>query len=171
MEYLNVGRIVNTHGVKGEVKVLPLTDDPGRFDSLKAVYLDKKDGLQKLNIQGVKYIKSFVILKFKEVNDMNGAELLKEHYLKIDRKDAVKLPADSFFICDLIGSSVYDTGGTLLGEMTDVLKTGSNDVYVVTRKGKKDILVPALKSVVKLISPEDRRIVVELPEGLVDDEI
>ncbi len=170
-EYFEIGKIVNTHGVKGEIKVLPLTDDPKRFEKLKWAYVDKAGMLEKLNIESVKYFKSFVILKFKEIQSMDDAEKLREMYIKVDRANAVKLPRDSYFISDLIGCSVYEDSGKLLGELKDVLKTGSNDVYIVRDDKGGECLVPALKSVVKDISVKDKRITVTLPEGLKDDEI
>ncbi|MCX7921832.1 MAG: ribosome maturation factor RimM [Clostridia bacterium] len=170
-EYLEIGKIVNTHGVKGEVKILPLTDDVERFNKLKWVFIEKENNLEKYSIENVKFLKGFVLIKFKEVSDMNAAEALKGLLMKVDRRNAVKLPKDAYFICDLIDCDVFDTAGKVLGKMKSVLKTGSNDVYVVSNEESKDILIPALKSVVKEISIEDRKIVVSLPEGLVDDEI
>lgn len=170
-QYLDVGKIVNSHGVRGELKVMPLTDDPKRFKKLKWVYVDRNDFLEKFNIENVKFFKNFVIIKFIEINDMNGAEALKGLFLKVDRENAVKLPRDTYFIADLIGCEVFEIDGNRLGILKEVIKTGSNDVYVVERENKKDILIPALKSVVTGISVEDRRITVVLPEGLTDDEI
>lgn len=166
VEYLIVGQLVNTHGVKGELKATALTDDPQRFKKLKWVYIDRNGSLEKYNIQGVKFFKQFVIIKFENVDSMEAAEKLKGFYLKIDRANAVKLPKDSFFITDIIGLNVYDETGFLLGKLTDVIQTGSNDVYVVKDEAGKEILIPALKSVVKEILPEDGRINVTLPEGL-----
>lgn len=171
VEYFDVGIIVNTHGVKGEVKVMPLTDDPQRFEILKWVYLDTPQGLKKVNITGVKYLKGMVLMKLQGIENMNAAELLKNTVLKVDRSNAVKLPEDSYFICDLISSEVYDIDGTLLGALADIIKTGSNDVYVVKSPGKNDLLIPALKSVVTQISIKDKKITVKLPEGLVENEV
>lgn len=174
-KYLQIGKIVNTHGINGELKVIPLTDDAKRYEKLKWVYVDKGNLLLKYHIESVKFLKSFVILKFKEVADMNEAEKLKQLYIKVDRENAVKLPKDSYFICDLIGVRVFDINLNCLGILKDVLKTGSNDVYVVSNEANKEILIPALKSVVKEIcikdTPSDSKIIVSLPEGLVDDEI
>jgi 16S rRNA processing protein RimM len=166
-----IGKIVNTHGIKGEVKVIPLTDDPQRFNELKWVYAGSDDSKKVLNIEGVKFFKNTVIVKFKEVQDMEAAGKLKEQYMYVDRKNAVKLPKDTFFICDLIDSEVFDIEGNKLGDIRDIIQTGSNDVYVVKSENGREILVPALKSVVKEISIENKKIVVELPEGLVEDEI
>ncbi|NLL05801.1 MAG: ribosome maturation factor RimM [Clostridiaceae bacterium] len=173
IQYFEIGKIVNTHGVKGEVKVLPLTDDPKRFNKLKTVYISSAitENMQKYNLEGVKFHKTFVLLKIKDINDANEAEKLKEKFIIIDREEAVKLPKDSFFICDLINCEVYDEKVNKLGILIDILQTGSNDVYIVRDENKKEILIPALKSVVKEVSVEKKKIIVELPQGLIDDEV
>jgi len=173
LHYFEVGKIVNTHGVRGEVKVIPLTDEPKRYNKLKSAYISDKisENMQKYTFEGVKYHKNFVILKIKDINNANEAEKLKGKFIIINREDAVKLPKDSFFICDLINCEVYDENANKLGVLVDVLQTGSNDVYVVRRENKKDILIPALKSEVKEVSIEDKKITVDLPQGLVDDEV
>lgn len=170
-EYLEVGKIVNTHGIKGEIKVIPLTDDPQRFKKLKKVFIDKAGSIEKVSIEDVKFQKNTVILKLKGIDDLTTAETLKDLYLKVDRQDAIKLPKDSFFVCDLIGCEVFDEKGKSLGILKDILKTGSNDVYSVGRENEKEILIPALKSVVKEIIIEDKKIIVSLPKGLIDDEV
>ena len=170
-EYLEIGKIVNTHGINGEVKVIPLTDDPRRFYKLKWAFIEDNSSMKKYNIENVKISGSAVILKFKEVDDINKAKSLKGLFIKIDRRHAVKLPADTFFICDLMGCTVYDEADCQeLGILVDIIATGSNDVYVVKSECKKEILVPALKSVVKKVSIKDKKIWVLLPEGLVDDD-
>lgn len=170
-EYLEVGKIVNTHGVKGELKVIPLTDDPEkRYKKLKWVFIDKNSGLEKYTIESVKFSKRLAIVKFEEINDMTAAEGMINLFMKVDRKNAVKLPADSFFIADLIDCEVFDERGEKLGVLKDVLQTGSNDVYVVEGTNRQ-ILIPALKSVVKEVAVENKRMTVELPEGLMDDEV
>lgn len=169
-EFLNIGKIVNTHGVKGEVKVFPLTDDPSRYEFLKKVYIELDGNKSLYTITSVKYFKETVILKFKEVNDMSMAEGLKNSMIIIDKKDAVKLPEDSFFIDDIIGCQVTDTDRGTLGIVKEVLQTGSNDVYIVRGSDKyKEVLVPALKTVVNKIDIENKSIEVTLPEGLLDD--
>jgi 16S rRNA processing protein RimM len=102
---------------------------------------------------------------------MSEAEQYKECFVLVDRENAVKLPEDSFFICDIVGCSIFDENGILLGELTKVLQTGSNDVYVVKDKSGKEILIPALKSVVRKVSVDQRRIDVIIPKGLLDDEV
>lgn len=169
--YLDIGKIINTHGVKGEVKVIPFTDDPERYRKLEQVYLDRPSGLETYHIFGVKFFKNTVIIKFKEINDMETAEALKETVIKIERKDAVKLPKNSYFVCDILGCEVIDENGRSLGILKDVLQTGANDVYVVRNENNREILIPAIKSVVERISLEDKKINVTLPKGLLDDEV
>ena len=168
IEYLIVGQLINTHGVKGELKATALTDDPQRFRKLKWVYIDKNGSLEKYDISGVKFFKQFVILKFQKVDSMEEAEKLKGLYMKIDRADAVKLPKDSFFITDILGMKVYDENGVMLGILADVIQTGSNDVYVVRDEEGKEILIPALKGVVREVLLEEGKISVILPKGLLD---
>ncbi|NLK88171.1 MAG: 16S rRNA processing protein RimM [Clostridiaceae bacterium] len=169
-EYLQIGKIVNTHGIRGELKLIPLTDDPKRFDALERAYIDK-DGMHEYRIESVKYFKGSVIIKFEGIDAPEAAAAYKEHFLLVDRQNAVKLPEDTFFICDIIGSKVIDENGSELGTLIDVLQTGSNDVYVVKGDSGKEILIPALKSVVRSISPEQKQIHVVVPKGLLDDEI
>jgi 16S rRNA processing protein RimM len=169
-EYLQIGKIVNIHGIKGEIKLIPLTDDPRRFDELDWVYIEK-DGLLKHRIESVKYFKGSVILKLEGIDTPEAAAAYRDDFLLVDRANAVKLPEDSFFVCDILGSRVFDENGTEIGELLDVLQTGSNDVYVVKGESGKEILIPALKSVVRNISPEQKRIDVVIPKGLLDEEI
>jgi 16S rRNA processing protein RimM len=171
VEYLQIGKIVNTHGVRGEVRVIPLTDDPRRFEALKKVFLEKDNALVEHAIKGVKYTKGSVILKLSDIDTMEAAEAVKDCFLVIDRKNAVKLPKDSFFICDILESEVFDEKGALLGILVDVLQTGSNDVYVIKNKEGRELLIPALKSVVNSVLPEQKRIDVTIPKGLFDDEV
>ncbi len=171
-QYLEVGKIINTHGINGEVKVIPLTDDPQRFYKLRWAFIDDSKSMKKYDIENVRISRNTVIIKFEEVNNKNDAEALKGLFIKIDRKYAVKLPKDTFFISDIIGCTVYDkTNDKELGILEDIIVTGSNDVYVVKSENRKDILVPALKSVVKKVTLKDKKIWVLLPEGLVDDDI
>ena len=106
-EYFEIGKIVNTYGIKGFVKVVPYTDDPTRFEKLKNVYIDFKGNLILMTIEEVSYSKGNVLLKFKEAPDINMVEKYKNCFIKILRKDAVSLPKDSYFIADLIGLEVF----------------------------------------------------------------
>jgi 16S rRNA processing protein RimM len=165
-KYLRIGKIINTQGIRGEIKVIPLTDDPGRFSELSHVLIDDEKLIQE-DIEYVKYYKNFVLLKFKGLDSINDVEKYKNTYILVDRENAVTLPAGSYFICDLIGLEVVDENGKPLGHVEDVISTGSNDVYVV-KQGEKEMLIPALKTVVKEIDIREGKIKVEIPEGLTD---
>jgi len=166
-DYLSVGRIVNTHGVKGEVRVIPLTSDISRFDYLLYAFVMLDGKRKELRVTDVRYHKSFVLIKFNGIDTMDEAEKLKGCDLCVDRRNARPLEEDEYFICDLIGLEVFE-GDQLLGKLTEVLETGSNDVYVVKQKGK-EILIPALKSVVLDVDLENKKMQVKLPEGLLDE--
>lgn len=166
-KYFEVGQIVNTFGVKGMLKIKPFTDDANRFEELKKVYICKKEKLEEVEIEEVKYHKDMVLLKVKGIEDMNEAEKVKGLYLKIDRKNAKKLPKDTYFIADLLGLEVYSDTGELLGKVDDIFRTGANDVYVVKNENGKQLLLPGIPDVIKEIDLEKERIIVHLLKGLV----
>ena len=166
-EYFEVGQIVNTFGIKGQVKVKPFTDDLERFEELKSVLVEKGKELIEMQIEDVKYQQTVVLLKLKGIEDMNMAEKLKGCYLKIKREDARKLPNDTYFIADLIGLNVYTEDGTLLGKVDDIYNNKSNDIYVIKDELGKQILLPAIKDVIKHIDVENEKITVHLLNGLI----
>lgn len=165
MEYIQVGKIVNTHGIRGDVKVLPLTDDTKRFEELKSVFIG--DDKLKLEISKVGYAKGNVILKFKNYDNINDVEKFKNTTVWIDEKDKVKLPQYSYFIHDIVGLEVYLSDGTHLGKVKDVLQPGANDVYIVKGEGK-EYLIPAIKDVVKEVNIDENKIIIEPLEGLLE---
>ncbi|KRQ86960.1 Ribosome maturation factor RimM [Caloramator mitchellensis] len=168
VEYLKIGQIINTHGVKGELKVYPLTDDINRFKDLRFVFLKSNDNFIKKEVNGVKFFKNIVILKIDGIENMNAAEKLKEQYLYIDRENAVKLPEDTYFIADLIGINVVDVeSGKLYGNIKSVFSTGSNDVYELETDEGKIILIPAIKDVVKEVDINGRTMKINMIEGLI----
>ena len=166
-KYFEVGQIVNTFGIKGLVKVKAFTDELERFEELKKVYVCKKDKLEEIEIEEVKYHKDMVLLKIKGIENMEDAEKLKGLYLKIDRKDAKKLPEGTYFIADLIGLDVYSDENELLGKLEDIFNSGANDVYVVKDENGKQILLPGIPDVIKEIDLEQEKIVVHLLKGLI----
>ena len=165
-EYFEVGQIVNTYGIKGQLKVKPFTDDMERFEELKTVYICKKNEMKKVEIEDVKYNKQCVLLKVKGIEDLTEAEKYKGLFLKIDRKDAKKLPKDTYFIADILGLEVYTDEGELLGKVDDIFPTGANDVYVVKNELGKQILLPSIPEVLKEIDLEKGKVIVHLIEGL-----
>ena len=136
-EYFEVGQIVNTFGIKGFVKVKPFTDELTRFEELKNVFIYQRGKMLEVEIEEDNYQKEMVLLKLKGIDDMTEAEKYKGAYLKIARKDAKKLPKDTYFIADLLGLDVYTDEGELLGKVDDIFKTGANDVYVVKDEMRK----------------------------------
>lgn len=165
---LRVGVISNTHGVHGEVKVYPTTDDLSRFDYLKQVYLDTKKELIELTVTGVKYFKGQAILKFKEFDNLNDVEKFKQMDLLVTRENAIPLEEGEYFVFDLIGLPVYeDTDAeNPLGTLTEILETAANNVYVVKTKDDKEILIPVIDDCKRVIDLENKRITVTLLPGL-----
>ena len=165
---LRVGVIASTHGVRGEVKVFPTTDDVKRFEQLKEVLLDTGKEQKPLEIEHVKFFKNMVILKFKGFDTINDIEIYKGKDLLVTRENAVELGPDENFIVDLIGLSVVTDEGEELGTLKDVMQTGANDVYVVERKEGKETLLPAIKQCILDVDLEAEKITVHVMEGLLD---
>lgn len=166
-KYLEIGQIVNTFGIKGQVKVNPFTDDIRRFDELKEIYVEKKHELKLFQIEKVNYSKNMVILKLKGIETPEQAETLRNSYLKIDRKDAKKLPEGTYYIADLIGLDVYTDENNLLGKLDYIYNTGSSDIYVVKDEQGKETLLPAIKEVLKQVDLDNKKIIVHIIEGLI----
>ena len=166
-EYFEIGQIVNTFGIKGEVKVNPFTDDIEQFERLKSILVEKNKKLLEVEIENVRYQKHLVILKLKNIEDINTAEKYKGCYIKIHRKDARKLPDGTYFIADIIGSEVITDDGQKLGKVDDIYNTGSNDIYVVKDELGKQILLPGIKDVILDIDIEKQVVTVHLLEGLI----
>ena len=169
-QLLQVGVISSTHGVRGEVKVFPTTDDANRFKKLKKVILDTGMEKKELEMQGVKFFKQFVILKFKGIDNINDIEKYKGKSLYVTRENAVKLKKDEYFIADLIDMQVVLEDGTLLGILTDVMKTGANDVYCVDSEKYGEVLLPAIGECILDVDVEGRKMTVHLMPGLIDEE-
>lgn len=165
-ELLKVGVITSAHGVRGEVKVFPTTDDAGRFKKLKEVLLDTGKEKIALEIEGVKFFKQMAILKFKGIDTMNDAEKYRQRELYVTRANAVRLSRDEYFIADLIGLKVYDEQDEELGTLQDVLVTGANDVYSVAMKDGRELLLPAIKDCILEVDVEQGRMKVHVLEGL-----
>lgn len=165
-EYLEIGQIVNTHGLKGYLKVVPFTDDVNRFKEIKTVYIVFRNELVECKIEDVKFIKNLVNLKFVGIDDINDAEKYKGCYLKISRKDAKKLDENTYFIVDLIGLSVYDEQENKIGILDDIFSAGSRDVYAVRTEDGKQILLPAISKAIKKIDIEQGKIIVDVSQGV-----
>lgn len=168
-DLLQVGVITQTHGIRGEVKVFPTTDDVNRFKKLKEVILDTGKEKLTLEIEGVKFFKQFVILKFKGFDNINDIECYKSKSLFVTRANAVRLRRNEYFIADLIDIEVFDEDDQPFGVLTDVMETGANDVYVIKMTDGREVLVPAIKECILSVDIEGRKMVVHLLDGLLDE--
>ena len=165
---LQVGVISSTHGVRGEVKVFPTTDDVKRFKRLKEVILDTGREEIALEIEGVKFFKQFVILKFKGYDNINDIEKYKGKSLLVTRANAVRLRKDEYFIADLQGLTVVDEEGKKLGVLRDVMETGANDVYIIDLTDGREVLIPAIKECILHVDMEAGQMQVHMMDGLLD---
>ena len=163
---LQVGVITQTHGIRGEVKVYPTTDDAARFRKLKEVILDTGRERLTLKIENVKFFKQFVILKFQGYDSINDMEKYKRASLLVPRDQAVKLEKDEYFVADMIGITVVTDEGENFGVLKDVLATGANDVYVVSRADGTEVLLPAIKERILAVDMEKRVIKAHIMDGL-----
>lgn len=166
-ELLQVGVITSTHGVRGEVKVYPTTDDAVRFKQLKHVLLDTGKETLSLEIQGVKFFKQFVILKFKGIDNINEVERYRRCPLLVERKDAVELDEDEYFIADMIGMTVETEDGKEFGTLKDVIETGANDVYVIESREHGEVLIPAIRECILDVDVEEQKMKIHLMDGLI----
>jgi 16S rRNA processing protein RimM len=164
-KYFQIGIIVKAQGIRGEVRVLPTTDDPERFSLLNTVTVSK-NGYREYGIQSARVQKSLVILKLSGVDDRDAAELMTGGKIIIPPEMALPLEENEYYLRDLIGIEVFADSGEHLGTLTDVLVTGANDVYTVTKPGEKEILIPAIKSCVLSVDVQEKKMTVHLPEGL-----
>lgn len=165
-QFLQVGVISSTHGIRGEVKVFPTTDDATRFKQLKSVLLDTGKERIGLEIQSVKFFKQFVIVKFKGIDNINDIERYKGRSLLVSREDAVELDKDEYYIADLIGMDVFTEEGHF-GVLRDVMETGANEVYIVDSDSHGEVLIPAIRQCVLNVNPEENRMTVRIMDGLI----
>lgn len=166
-DYLQVGVIATTHGIRGEVKVFPTTDDPDRFRMLKSVILDTGREQKPLEIEGVKFFKQYVILKFRGIDNINDIEKYRKMPLMIPRSDAVELEEDEYFMADIIGMRVETDDSKDFGTVKDIMETGANDVYVVDSTLHGEVLIPAIKDCILEVNVEEKKMRVRLLDGLI----
>ena len=167
-KYFRVGVIANTHGIRGEVKVYPTTDDINRFKKLKKCILDTGKEYIDLNVESVKFFKNMVILKFKEYNNINDIECYKGKDILVSRDNAVKLEKGEYDIADILGAKVILEDGSEFGVLEDVMQTGANDVYVVKTLDNKEVLLPKIDECVKKLDIENKIVTVHIMKGLLD---
>lgn len=165
-EILQVGAVTSTHGLAGEVKVFPTTDDPKRFKKLKKVLLDTGKGMRELEVVQVKFFKNLVILKFRGCDKIEDVMGFKGRELYVTRENAVKLKKNEYFVADLIGMKVFLEDGSYLGTLDDVLQTGANDVYEVRMEDGREVLIPAIRQCILDVDIEEEKMTVHLLEGL-----
>ena len=164
-DYIKVGKIVNTHGVKGYIKCIPLTDDLERFEELEYVYTEK-DNIKR-TIDDVWYQKGLVCLKLKDIDDMDKAESFKDTYISIVEDQLRVLPENSYYLFDLEGMDVYSNNGDYIGKISEIYQTGANDVYEV-KNNINSYLIPAIKDVVKSVNVQDKKMIINVIEGLLE---
>ena len=165
-QFLQVGVISSTHGIRGEVKVFPTTDDPARFKKLKKVLLDTGKERLELEVQSVKFFKQFVILKFRDIDNINDIEKYKGKSLLVPREDAVPLGDDEYYIADLIGMEVF-AGNARFGVIKDVMETGANEVYIIDSDKHGEVLVPAIRQCILDVDVENKKMQIRLMDGLI----
>ena len=165
-EFLQVGVISSTHGIRGEVKVFPTTDDPARFKKLKNVLLDTGRERLELEVQSVKFFKQFVIVKFRGIDNINDIEKYKGKSLLVPREDAVELGKDEYYIADLMGMEVFTEEGRF-GVLKDVMETGANEVYIIDSDEHGEVLVPAIHDCILDVNIEEKVMKIRLLDGLV----
>ena len=166
-EFIAIGKVVSTQGNKGEVNIFPLTDLANRFINLTTVLLRNNTSQTTLNIEKIKIKGNTVVLKFKDIENIKEAKMIVGSFLEVERKNAVKLPKDTYFIFEIIGLEVYTENNIFLGKVENVISTGSNDVYIVKGKNKKELFIPAIHEVVKNVNLEKKRINIKMVDGLI----
>lgn len=166
-EYFEIGQIVNTSGLKGILKIKPFTDDIKKFSNLKTIYIKTKNGLTEFKIEQVRYVKNMVMLKLAGIDTVEEAEKYRNLYIKVLRGQEEELEEGSYYVVDILGCKVNTDANQELGKIVDVFQTGSNDVYVVKDEQGKQILLPAIKQVIKNVDIKNKIITVHLLEGLV----
>ena len=164
---LRVGVITSPHGIHGEVKIFPTTDDPERFKKLKKVIIDTHKEQKEMEIGGIKFFKNMVIATLSGIEDRTQAEKYRSADILIEREDALPLGEDEYYICDILGFTVTNDDGTVLGTLEDVLTSCANDVYVVKRDNGKELLIPSTKECVLSIDLNSKNIVVHLLKGMI----
>ncbi len=168
-EKVQVGRICGVQGLRGELKVLPLTDFPERFQGLKEIWIEHGARSRKYSIESIRTHKQYLIFKFSDINNRDAAQFMVKGVLCVDEDEIYPLPEGSHYIFQLIGLDVVDKQRGLLGKLEEVLQTGANDVYIVKGDKYKEVLIPVIKDVVLDIDTANRTITVDLLPGLIDE--
>lgn len=170
-DLFQIGVITRVHGVHGEVKVFPMTDDARRFKKLKKTIIDTGRGLIEAECEGAKFFKQFVILKFKGYDSIESIEKYCRCGIFVTRSDAIQPGKDEYFIADLIGMGVIDDTGRLTGKITDVIQTGANDVYEIALDDGRDFLLPAIKECVLSVDMDEKLMKIHVLDGLLEETV
>ena len=170
MEYYQIGKIVNTHGIKGEVRVQSITDFPEERFALGAIVYAFQDGKEplELTVKSHRKHKQFDLLSFEGMEDINLVEPLKQADLKISEEQQAELNDGEYYYHQIIGLDVIDLDGNSIGKIKEIMESGANDVWVIQRSGKNDLLIPAIKDVVKNIQIENHKVIIDMLDGLDD---
>ena len=166
-DYFRVGVIANTHGIRGEVKVFPTTEDPKRFKGMKEIILDTGNEKKVLEVASARFFKNMVILKFKGIDSINDIEKYKGRDLLVTRENAIPLEEGEYYIADILGATVVTEDGEKFGVLKDVLTTGANDVYVVEDTKGAEVLLPAIKECILDVDVEKNVMTIHLMKGLI----
>ena len=166
-DFFRVGVIANTHGIRGEVKIFPTTDDVKRFDYLKEAYIDAGKEKIKVEVSSVRYFKNLVIVKFKGIDNINDIERYKGKDLLVTRENALPLEEGEYYLAHIIGAYLYTENGDLFRCLEDVIETDANLVYSVQHEGK-EVLLPVIDDCVKEVNVEEKKVIVHIMKGLLD---
>ncbi len=164
-DFLYIGRVAKPHGVRGEMKVFPTTDDVRRFDLLDEVYIETEREVDKYEVLGCKYVGKFVVLRLRGIDSPEEIMPLRNGIVKIEKSKGIPLEEDEYYYSDIIGMKVVDENGEV-GVVADIIRTGSNDVYDVTMKDGKSVLLPAIKDCIKDIDLKENTMTVHILDGL-----
>jgi 16S rRNA processing protein RimM len=166
--YIRIGVISSSHGVKGDAKIYPTTDDIYRFDRLKYCFLENKGEMIRLDVTRVKYVKGMPVVGFAQFASIDDVMRFKNADLYVPREEADPLDEDEYYIADLIGMQVVTDQGQVLGTLIDVMETGSNDVYIVKTEDDREVLLPAIRDCVQDIDTDQNVMTVHIMPGLID---
>lgn len=167
-DLLRIGVVTTTHGIRGEVKVFPTTDDNKRFTKCDEVILVTKEGNLTLHVEGVKFYKNIVIVKFREFNDINEVEKFRKCDLMVSREHALPLKEGQYYLCDVVGAKVVEEDGTRIGTVTEVIETGANNVFAIRTDEGREVLFPVIPDCIKKVDTEKGVVTAHIMKGLME---
>lgn len=167
-DLLRIGVVTTTHGLRGEVKVFPTTDEVGRFKKCDEVVLVTREGNLTLHVESAKFFKNIVIVKFKEFNDINEVEKFRKCDLMVTRENALPLQEGQYYLCDVIGADVVEEDGSPIGKVTDVIETGANHVFAIQTEEGKEVLFPVIPDCIKKVDTKTGVVTAHVMKGLME---